>query len=126
MPKIVLAKVAGFCFGVQRAVDIVLEARREQAGRLISLGPIVHNEQVIERMRSQGVETAAELEDVNEGTVILSAHGVAPSTLAEARAKGLGIVDVTCPFVTRVHRHAKQLVEDGYQLLIVGDEGHTE
>src|SRR5438874_796072 len=116
--KIIVARVAGFCFGVQRAVDTVMAARAERYGRLTSLGAIVHNGQVTEKLCAAGVETAADLGEVREGAVILSAHGVAPSTLAEARAKGLDVVDVTCPFVTRVHRSAQQLVEQGYQLVI--------
>jgi 4-hydroxy-3-methylbut-2-enyl diphosphate reductase len=126
MRKIIVAKVAGFCFGVQRAVDRVMEARLQRFGRLTSLGPIVHNNQVINRLTANGIETSADLGEVREGTVILSAHGVAPSTLAEAKAKGLDVVDVTCPFVTRVHRTAQQLVAQGYQLLLVGDADHTE
>jgi (E)-4-hydroxy-3-methyl-but-2-enyl pyrophosphate reductase len=124
--RIVLAEVAGFCFGVRRAVEMANAARRERLGRLTTLGPIVHNEQVIARMRDEGIETAPALEAIPEGTVILSAHGVAPSVLTNAKAQNLDIVDVTCPFVTKVHKAAKQLFEQGYQILIVGDPGHTE
>src|SRR5579862_2529023 len=106
MRKIVLARVAGFCFGVQRAVDMVMDARRTLDGRVTSLGPIVHNNQVTERLAATGVETAADVGSVRDGAIILSAHGVAPATLAEARANGLSVIDVTCPFVTRVHRAA--------------------
>jgi 4-hydroxy-3-methylbut-2-enyl diphosphate reductase len=123
---IVLAEVAGFCFGVKRAVELAEAARRERFGKLTTLGPIIHNEQVIARMQAEGIETAATLEEITEGTVVLSAHGVAPRVLAQAQAQGLGIVDVTCPFVTRVHRMATQLHAQGYQMLIVGDPGHTE
>jgi 4-hydroxy-3-methylbut-2-enyl diphosphate reductase len=126
MPAIKLARVAGFCFGVQRAVDLVTQARREIDGKMTTLGMLVHNPQVIARMEQSGVHSAAELESVHEGTVVLSAHGVSPGTLAEARARGLNVVDVTCPFVTRVHRCAQQLVEQGFQLILIGDPGHTE
>ncbi len=124
--RIVLARVAGFCFGVRRAVEMTQAARRERIGRLTTLGPIIHNEQVIARLQTEGVETAPTLEAIPEGTVVLSAHGVAPTVLQQARAQGLDIVDVTCPFVTKVHRMAKQLYEQGYQVLLVGDPGHTE
>jgi 4-hydroxy-3-methylbut-2-enyl diphosphate reductase len=66
------------------------------------------------------------LSEITEGTVVLSAHGVAPQVLQQARTQGLAVIDVTCPFVTKVHRVAKQLIEQGYQLLLVGDQGHTE
>jgi (E)-4-hydroxy-3-methyl-but-2-enyl pyrophosphate reductase len=126
MRKIILAKAAGFCFGVQRAVDMVMEARLERFGKLTSLGPIVHNQQVAGKLRAEGVEAAADLGEIREGAVILSAHGVAPSTVAQAKEQGLAVVDVTCPFVTRVHRTAQQLVEQGYQLLLLGEADHTE
>src|SRR5262245_5788490 len=83
--RIVLAEVAGFCFGVRRAVDMAQAARRERLGRLTTLGPIVHNEQVISRMRDEGIETAATLDAIPDGTVILSAHGVSPIVLQQAR-----------------------------------------
>jgi len=124
--RIVLAQVAGFCFGVQRAVEITEAARRQRAGRLTTLGPIIHNDQVISRMQAAGIEVAPDLEAIPDGTVVLSAHGVSPDVVAKAKSNGLDIVDVTCPFVTKVHRTAKQLYEQGYQLLLVGDPGHTE
>lgn len=126
MPKVILAKTAGFCFGVQRAVDIVLEARSKSAGRITSLGPIVHNDQVASKLLAEGVEAAADLGDIREGAVILSAHGVSPETEQRAREQGLDIVDVTCPFVTRVHRTAQSLVAQGYQLILLGEKDHSE
>jgi len=124
--RVVLAEVAGFCFGVRRAVEMTEAYRREHSGRVTTLGPIIHNEQVIARMREEGVETAAELEAIQEGTVVLSAHGVAPAVVVQARKQGLRMLDVTCPFVTKVHLRAKMLHEQGYQVLLVGDRGHTE
>lgn len=124
--QIVLAEVAGFCFGVQRAVEMTEAARRDRAGRVTTLGSLVHNEQVIARMEAQGIGRAADLEAIREGTVVLSAHGAAPAVLAQAKAQGLDVVDVTCPFVTKMHRMAKQLHEQGYQVVLVGDPGHTE
>ena len=124
--RIILAEVAGFCFGVRRAIDMAAAARRERLGKLTTLGPIVHNEQVIARMQAQGIESASELSAISEGAVILSAHGVAPPVLKQATQQGLSVVDVTCPFVTRVHRSAIRLFEQGYQVLLVGDRGHTE
>ncbi len=124
--RVVLAEVAGFCFGVRRAVEMTDAARREQTGRITTLGPLIHNEQVIERMRRQGVETAEKLETIREGTVVLSAHGVSPAVVSQAKSQGLQLLDVTCPFVTKVHLRAKLLHEQGYQVLLVGDKGHTE
>ena len=85
--QIVLADVAGFCFGVRRAVQITEKARAERFGKLTTLGMLVHNEQVISRMRQEGVENAPTLEEIGEGTVVLSAHGVAPSVLKQVNNK---------------------------------------
>jgi small subunit ribosomal protein S1 len=124
--KIVLAEIAGYCFGVRRAVEMAEQARAERSGRLTSLGPIIHNEQIISQMRESGIETEDSLDRIKDGTVILSAHGVSPFVLHSARRKRLDIVDVTCPFVTRVHRAAKKLYEEGYLVLLLGDAGHSE
>ena len=124
--RIVLAEVAGFCFGVKRAVEMTLTARKQQAGRLTTLGPLIHNNQVIDRMRAEGVVMATDMADIRSGTVVMSAHGVAPGVQEQAAAQGLRVLDVTCPFVTKVHRSARQLYEQGYQVLLVGDKGHTE
>lgn len=124
--RIVVAEVAGFCFGVKRAVDMATQARQERGGKMTVLGPIVHNEQVIARLKAQGIDTLPVLDSIREGTVVLSAHGVAPDVVAQAKTQGLSILDVTCPFVTKVHRAAKQLYDQGYQVLLVGDQGHTE
>ena len=124
--RIVVARVAGFCFGVKRAMDMVEAARRERPEAITMLGPLVHNQQVIGRMEREGVGTAAHLEAISEGTVVLSAHGVAPAIPLQARAQGLNVLDATCPFVTKVHRMAKRLREQNYQILLVGDAGHTE
>src|SRR5436853_4152582 len=124
--RVVIAKAAGYCFGVRRAVDIALETRASKAGPVTTLGPIIHNQQVIDRMREQGIETAALLESAPPGTIILSAHGVAPAVLSDARDRGFNVVDVTCPFVTKVHRAACRLYTDGYQVVMLGDPGHSE
>ena len=124
--RIVVAEVAGFCFGVKRAVDMATQARQERGGSMTVLGPIVHNEQVIARLKAQGIDTLPTLQAMPQGTVVLSAHGVAPDVVTQAKAQGLSILDVTCPFVTKVHRTAKQLYDQGYQVLLVGDPGHTE
>lgn len=124
--RVVLAEVAGFCFGVRRAVEMTTTFRREHVGRVTTLGPLIHNEQVIARMRDDGVETAADLDAIQEGAVVLSAHGVSPAVVAQAQSQGLQMLDVTCPFVTKVHARARLLYEQGYQVLLVGDRGHTE
>ena len=124
--EIILAKVAGYCFGVRRAVELTLSTRQSEPGRVTTLGKLIHNPQEIARLNTEGVEVAEKLQLVEGGTVVLSAHGVPPSVPREARAQGLKIVDTTCPFVTKVHRAAVKLFQEGYQILLVGDRGHTE
>lgn len=124
--KVLLASVAGFCFGVRRAVQMTEAARTERNGQVTTLGALVHNSQVIERLKSKGIATSADLGQIHDGTVVLSAHGSAPIVMRQAIERGLSVVDVTCPFVTKVHRSAKALIEAGYNVLLVGDRGHTE
>ncbi|MEI6512794.1 MAG: 4-hydroxy-3-methylbut-2-enyl diphosphate reductase [bacterium] len=124
--KVALANAYGFCFGVRRAVQIVEQARQERFGKLTTLGPIIHNPQVVNKHQQMGIELAANLEDISDGTVVMSAHGVPPSTIQRAKELGLDIIDVTCPFVVKVHRAAKIMAQEGYTIVIVGDKGHSE
>ncbi len=124
--KIVLAEVAGVCFGVRRALKMAEQTRAEQVGPVTCLGPIVHNEQVVSRLAGDGIGTVSAVEDLPLGTAILSAHGVSPFVLGRVRQRGLRVVDVTCPFVTKVHRAAVALHREGFQVLLLGDAGHSE
>jgi (E)-4-hydroxy-3-methyl-but-2-enyl pyrophosphate reductase len=124
--KIVIADIAGFCFGVRRAVDMAERSRAYSAGSVTTLGPLVHNGEVTGRLKQHGIDSADTIGDVEGGTVVLSAHGVAPAVLRRARERRLDVVDTTCPFVSKVHRAALSLAEQGYAILLVGDPGHTE
>ncbi|HLJ57462.1 MAG TPA: 4-hydroxy-3-methylbut-2-enyl diphosphate reductase [Chthonomonadaceae bacterium] len=124
--RVILAQVAGFCFGVRRAVEMAENARQSAADEVTTLGDLVHNSQVTGRLLARGIGRAGALAEVEGGTVVLSAHGSAPIVLREARERGLGVIDGTCPFVAKVHRAAKMLVAQGYPILLVGDRGHTE
>ncbi len=124
---VMIAKSAGFCFGVRRAVDIALAQRPTNADKTASLGPIVHNPRVSADLKRSGIGEVTSLDALSSGdTVIMSAHGVSPQVLKDAGERGLNIVDVTCPFVTKLHRSAMMLAREGYQVLLVGDAGHTE
>jgi len=123
---VVLAEAYGYCFGVRRAVEIVEKVRREREGSLTTLGPIIHNPQVVAKHQEMGIGYCTNLEDIEDGIVVMSAHGVPPTTLHQAKDKGLGIVDVTCPFVTKVHNAVQRFAKEGYEIVILGDEGHTE
>lgn len=123
--KIITAKRAGFCFGVKRAVDMAFESAKK-GDRVFTLGPIIHNPQVIEKLKLEGVLPTEDIDNVKIKTLIIRTHGV-PLEISERLAgKNYDIVDATCPFVKKAQQYAKFLKEKGYQVLIIGDKCHPE
>lgn len=123
--KINLAKSAGFCFGVERAIEIALDSA-ERYDNVWMLGDIVHNEHVVQKINEAGIHIVKKLPDAPEGTLLLRAHGTVPEIYEKAREQSLNIVDATCPLVVDIHDTAKELEAEGYQLVIIGDHGHDE
>ena len=123
--EILLANEMGFCWGVRRAISIVEEAAAER-GHILSLGPIVHNPQVVAALAERGVEVTSSIDGVSGLPLAIAAHGVGPKVLEEAKAKGLDIIDTTCPIVTRSQRWAKKMAEDGFTVIVYGDADHRE
>jgi len=123
--EIVLAKEMGFCWGVRRAISIMEKAASER-GQIISLGPIVHNPQVVAALAEKGVQVTTSIDGVSGKAVAIAAHGVGPKVLEEAKAKGLEIIDTTCPIVTRSQRWAKKMAENGFTVIVYGDADHRE
>ncbi len=121
-----VADQAGYCFGVRRALDMAKEHLSQKDKKVYSLGPIIHNPQVVEEFQKKGLTPVESLEEVDEGVLVIRSHGVEKGILEEAHRKGLEVVDATCPFVKNAHRLARQLSEDGYQLVIVGERSHPE
>ena len=128
MARIEIAAHAGVCFGVQRALDLAARAASDPqtAKPVRTLGPLIHNPRVVEGLAEQGVDAVPTPQDQQSGTLILRAHGVAPAVLETARAQRLNVIDATCPYVKKVHRAAEKLVREGYQLLVLGEQGHPE
>ncbi len=125
--EVIIAKSAGFCYGVRRALDTVMETARTEGKRMYTLGPLIHNPQVVERLAEDGVRVVKDLDEVpSGGVVVMPSHGVPKSVMDRAQERGLEIVDVTCPFVAKVQNLAAELHEQSYQVLILGDAGHTE
>lgn len=121
--KIYLAKHAGFCFGVKRAIDMATKT----AGRNVyTLGPLIHNAQVVKDLEKKGIKCAESLSEIPEGTVIIRAHGVPPQTIQQAKNLGLEVIDATCPYVEKVHNITKKLQKEGYQVMILGERNHPE
>ena len=123
--EILLARDMGFCWGVRRAIDI-MEKAADEKGEIISLGPIVHNPQVVRELEGRGVRTAGDLSDGDSLPVAITAHGVGPEVLEDARSRGNEVIDTTCPIVTRSQRWAKKMAEAGFTLVIFGDPNHRE
>lgn len=123
--EILLARDMGFCWGVRRAIDIIEKAADEK-GEIISLGPIVHNPQVVRELEERGVRTAGDLSDGDSLPVAITAHGVGPDVLEDARSRGNEVIDTTCPIVTRSQRWAKKMAEAGFTVVIFGDPNHRE
>lgn len=123
--KIILAKRAGFCFGVKRATQMAFEAA-DKGGKTFTLGPIIHSPQVVQRLEDMGVKVLKDLTAMDKGTIIIRSHGVASEELEEAVRKELDIVDATCPFVKKAQEHVKSLSQQGYDVVVVGDADHPE
>ncbi len=124
--EVILAKYSGFCFGVKRAVDLVEKALREKRNQIYSIGPFIHNPQVIARLSRQGLKLVRSLKDIKRGCLVIRSHGVHPSLIKEAREKKLGLIDVTCPYVIKAQNISQFLKREGYKVVIVGEEEHPE
>ena len=127
--KVKVAKTAGFCFGVQRAVDKVYELIDSCPDRLFTLGPIIHNEEVVNDLEKKGVRVASEeeLKTLPEGsTVVIRSHGVGKKVYDQLEECGLSYVDVTCPFVLKIHRIVEKESKAGSHIVIIGDPDHPE
>ena len=123
--KVLRAKNAGACYGVQRALDLAQEAA-QTAERAYTLGPLIHNPLVVADLQKQGVFVAETLDEVEGGTVIIRSHGVTPEVRDEVNASGFAVVDATCPHVDRAQRAAAELAAQGCRVIVVGEPGHPE
>ena len=128
--KVIKAKTAGFCFGVKRAVDTVYEQVEKCGGKNIyTYGPIIHNEEVVKDMGQKGVtvlRSEEELDALEEGIVIIRSHGVEKRIYDKLNARGIGIVDATCPFVKKIHNIVSEQSAQGKYIVIIGNPEHPE
>lgn len=124
--KIFFAKELGFCWGVERAINLAAEAKTKYPGEVTILKEIVHNRQVVDFFKKKGVGQQNTLDSITNGTLVISAHGLSPRLKADARKKGLNIVDTTCPLVENVHIYTRQLLKEGYEVILYGEPGHDE
>ncbi|HZA17001.1 MAG TPA: 4-hydroxy-3-methylbut-2-enyl diphosphate reductase [Pseudonocardiaceae bacterium] len=125
--RVLLAKPRGYCAGVDRAVVTVEKALEAHGSPVYVRKQIVHNRHVVETLQDRGVIFVDEADEVPAGAIVVfSAHGVAPAVHEQATARGLRTIDATCPLVTKVHQEAKRFARDGYDILLIGHEGHEE
>ena len=126
--EVTLAKSAGFCFGVKRAVDMVYEEAQKKE-QVYTFGPIIHNEQVVTDLQKKGVavlNSIDELKDLKEGTVIIRSHGVSKDVYDILQKENIRIVDATCPFVKKIHNIVKKHTEENENVVIIGNAKHPE
>lgn len=126
MIQIFFAKELGFCWGVERAINLAAQAKNDFPGDVTILKEIVHNRQVVDFFKSKGVGQENTLDKIEKGTLVISAHGLSPKLKDEAKDKGLRIVDTTCPLVENVHTFTRELLQEGYQVILYGEPGHDE
>jgi len=125
--EIFVAKSSGFCFGVKRAINMADRCASETSGGIYTLGPLIHNPQVVKRLEdASGVYAKNTVDEIDKGTVIIRSHGAKLEELKAAKDKGLNIVDATCPFVKKAQELVTELTEEGYFVVIVGEKDHPE
>ena len=123
--KIEKAAELGFCFGVRRAIELVEKAAQER-GPLQTLGALVHNRQVVYKLAEYGVGIAASLDEIRGDIVAIASHGVGPDVMKQIKARGLEVIDATCPFVRKAQVVAQRLGKEGFGVLVFGDASHPE
>ncbi|MBI4578328.1 MAG: 4-hydroxy-3-methylbut-2-enyl diphosphate reductase [Planctomycetes bacterium] len=123
-----LARKRGFCFGVEDAIELAQRTvQMNEPGKVVALGPVIHNAQVVENLEQAGLNQSGDLEALRAGTtVLIRSHGADPETYVRAAEKELGIVDATCVLVKRAQTVVKQLHEEGYRVIMIGDANHPE
>ena len=127
--EVIVAKTAGFCFGVERAVDKVYQQIEKTDEPIYTYGPIIHNEEVVKDLEEKGVKviySEEELRSIKSGVIVIRSHGVSRAIYDLIRDKGLGLVDATCPFVKKIHKIVEKETKAGHQVVIVGDARHPE
>jgi 4-hydroxy-3-methylbut-2-enyl diphosphate reductase len=125
MPKIEKASKTGFCFGVRRAINLLEKVARERGG-METLGAVVHNQQVLQRLAEIGVRVVNNIDDIKGDTVVTSSHGVSPDLEDRIQARHIEVISTTCPFVRRAQVAARRLAESGFLVIVYGNAQHPE
>lgn len=125
--KVKIAKNAGFCFGVKRAMNMAWQELEEREDGVYALGPLIHNKQAVSKYEENGLKTVDDLNLIppNENVIIRS-HGVGKEVYIKSKEKDISVIDTTCPFVRKIHNIAKEYSEKGYKIIVIGDKKHPE
>ena len=125
--EILVADKAGFCMGVEKALNAVMTAVRQSGADIYTYGPLIHNPQVVKYLESLGVQVADKIEDIPDGSrVVVRSHGIGPTEMNALRERNLEIIDATCKFVVNAQEMASGLYQDGYTVIILGLKDHPE
>ena len=123
--KVFVAEQCGFCAGVKNAISLAQEVLKMDKA-VYSLGPIIHNNDVVNKLAAMGLHTVGSIDEISSGSVLIRSHGAAPAEIEQLKAKGLKIIDATCVLVKRVQKIASQLEQDGYTVVVLGNKDHPE
>lgn len=124
--KVIIAEHSGFCFGVKRAMDMTKSELESDSNRLYSYGPLIHNPQAVDKLEKDGLITVEDYNEVQDGRIIIRSHGVPKLLEEEMMAKGLSVVDSTCPYVKAVHKRVEKYSSEGYNIVLIGNKDHPE
>jgi 4-hydroxy-3-methylbut-2-enyl diphosphate reductase len=124
--EIIVAKNTGLCYGVKRAMEMAKSTRRRRLGKVLTLGELIHNPQVIAQLENQGIYSTEDPESAEKGTIIIRSHGVAPEVYRRLKRKKIEIIDATCPIVKKIQKLVARLAKRSVEIVIVGNRRHPE
>ena len=123
--RVVVSEGVGFCSGVKRAIKMALDSAGRTDLPVYSLGPLIHNPQVVDRLKREGIRPLSRLRN-GRGAVVIRSHGISPKDVDEVKTKGYDVIDATCPFVRKAQENARRISDMGYRLVVVGERKHPE
>lgn len=124
--KVVIADHSGFCFGVEKAIDTAFSQSSINKDTIYTLGPIIHNKQAVDKLEDHKIKAINDLDEINDGTVIIRSHGVSKRTYDKANKEKINLIDATCPFVRKIQNIVREYKEKGYNIVIIGNPNHPE
>lgn len=124
--EVIISEKLGFCYGVKRAYNLVLDTLKREKERIYTFGNLIHNPQVVKKLTKQGIKSLNKVDELKSRIVVIPSHGTSPKFIEKIKKNNNKIIDATCPHVKNVQELAKKIVSDGYQLVIIGDRSHPE